>query len=66
MAGPALPGPLRGDITGHATRIALGKLGQRAEFLDAQHERLDELIIPSSRPVPSACSPLRDRPRCAR
>src|SRR5258708_2088069 len=55
MAGPALPGPLPGDITGHATRIALGKLGQRAQFLDAQQERLPEPIIPSSQTLPSAC-----------
>ena len=38
------PGP--GDVAGHATRIALRELGRRAQFLDGQLVRLDELIIP--------------------
>ena len=38
--------PRPGDVPGYATRIALRELGRRAEFLDAQLERLDELIIP--------------------
>ena len=31
---------------GYATRIALRELGRRAQFLDGQLERLDELIVP--------------------
>jgi transposase len=31
---------------GYATRIALRELGRRAQFLDTQLERLDELIVP--------------------
>ena len=31
---------------GYATRLALRELGRRAEFLDAQLARLDELIVP--------------------
>jgi hypothetical protein len=38
--------PRPGDVPGYATRIALRELGRRAQFLDAQLERLDELIIP--------------------
>jgi len=38
--------PRPGSTVGYATRIALRELGRRAEFLDAQLERLDELIIP--------------------
>jgi transposase len=38
--------PRPGDAVGYATRIALRELGRRAEFLDAQIERLDELIVP--------------------
>ena len=38
--------PRPGSTIGYATRIALRELGRRAEFLDAQIERLDELIIP--------------------
>ena len=34
-----------GDVPGYATRIALRELGRRARFLDAQLQRLDELII---------------------
>ena len=38
--------PRPGDVPGYATRIALRELGRRAEFLDGQLERLDELIVP--------------------
>jgi transposase len=38
--------PRPGDVTGYAVRIALRELGRRAQFLDGQLERLDELIVP--------------------
>jgi transposase len=38
--------PRPGDVVGYATRVALRELGRRAEFLDAQLGRLDELIVP--------------------
>ena len=38
--------PRPGDVPGYATRVALRELGRRAQFLDAQLERLDELIGP--------------------
>src|SRR6516225_3837222 len=38
--------PRPGDVPGHATRVALRELGRRARFLDAQLDRLDELIGP--------------------
>ena len=38
--------PRPGDVPGYATRIALRELGRRAQFLDAQLDRLDELIGP--------------------
>ena len=38
--------PRPGSTVGYATRIALRELGLRAEFFDAQLERLDELILP--------------------
>jgi transposase len=38
--------PRPGGTPGYATRIALRELGRRAEFLDAQLGRLDELIVP--------------------
>ena len=38
--------PRPGDVAGHATRIALRELGRRAQFLDGQLQRLDELIVP--------------------
>src|SRR5580693_1170227 len=38
--------PRPGDAVGYATRTALRELGRRAQFLDAQLERLDELIVP--------------------
>jgi len=34
------------EVPGYATRIALRELARRAEFLDAQLQRLDALIIP--------------------
>ena len=33
-------------MVGYATRVALRELGRRAEFLDGQLGRLDELIVP--------------------
>ena len=38
--------PRPGDAVGYATRIAVRELGRRAEFLDGQLGRLDELIVP--------------------
>jgi transposase len=38
--------PRPGDVVGYATRVALRELGRRAEFLDDQLERLDELMVP--------------------
>ena len=38
--------PRPGSTVGYATRIALRELGRRAEFLGAQLDRLDELIVP--------------------
>jgi transposase len=38
--------PRPGDVPGYATRVALRELGRRAQFLDAQLERLDELTGP--------------------
>ena len=38
--------PRPGDVAGYATRVALRELARRAEFLDAQLQRLDALIIP--------------------
>ncbi len=38
--------PRPGDVVGYATRVALRELGRRAEFLDSQLGRLDELIVP--------------------
>jgi transposase len=45
--------PRPGEVVGFATRVALRELGRRAEFLDAQLERLDELIVP----LVTACAP---------
>jgi transposase len=45
-AGIALLRPRPGDAAGYATRFALRALGRRAEFLDGQIERLDDLIVP--------------------
>jgi transposase len=38
--------PRPGDVPGYATRVALRELGRRAQFLDAQLDRLGELIGP--------------------
>jgi transposase len=38
--------PRPGATVGYATRIAVRELGRRAEFLDGQLARLDELIVP--------------------
>ncbi len=38
--------PRPGDVVGYATRVAVRELGRRAEFLDGQLGRLDELIVP--------------------
>jgi transposase len=38
--------PRPGDVPGYAVRVALRELGRRAQFLDAQLGRLDELIGP--------------------
>src|SRR5437899_9153672 len=46
VAGLASLRPRPGDVVGYATRVALRELGRRAEFLDGQLERLDELIAP--------------------
>jgi transposase len=41
----ALLRPRPGNAAGYATRFALRELGRRAEFLDDQIERLDDLIV---------------------
>ena len=38
--------PRPGDVAGYAIRVALRELGRRAQFLDGQLGRLDELIVP--------------------
>src|SRR5580692_6381724 len=38
--------PRPGEAVGYATRTALRELGRRAEFLDGQLGRLDDLIVP--------------------
>jgi transposase len=38
--------PRPGNVPGYAVRVALRELGRRAEFLDGQLERLDDLIVP--------------------
>ena len=45
--------PRPGDAAPYAVRIALRELGRRVEFLDAQLERLDDLIVP----LVTACAP---------
>jgi transposase len=57
VSGLASLRPRPGDVVGYATRIALSELGRRAEFLDAQLERLDELIAPLVAARAPACSP---------
>ncbi len=60
--------PRPGDVAGHATRIALRELGRRAQFLDGQLGRLDELIVPLVTTHAPACSPCTGSgpapPRC--
>ena len=46
VAGLASLRPRPGDVVGYATRVALRELGRRAQFLDDQLDRLDELIAP--------------------
>ena len=46
VSGLAALRPRPGAVVGYATRIALRELGRRAEFLDSQLGRLDELIVP--------------------
>jgi transposase len=46
VAGLASLRPRPGSTVGYATRIALRELGRRAQFLDGQLGRLDELIVP--------------------
>jgi transposase len=46
VSGLAALRPRPGGTVGYATRVALRELGRRAEFLDGQIERLDELIVP--------------------
>jgi transposase len=45
-AGLAALRPRPVDVPGYATRVALRELGRRVAFLDAQLERLGELIVP--------------------
>jgi transposase len=45
-AGIAALRPRPGDAADYAVRMALRELGRRVEFLDAQIERLDDLIVP--------------------
>ena len=53
--------PRPGDVPGYATRVALRELGRRAQFLDAQLDRLDELIGPLVTAPRRACWPARRR-----
>ena len=46
ITGLAALRPRPGDVAGHAVRVALRELGRRAQFLDGQLDRLDELIVP--------------------
>jgi transposase len=46
VSGLASLRPRPGGTVGYATRVALRELGRRAEFLDGQTGRLDELIVP--------------------
>ena len=58
--------PRPGDVVGYATRVALRELGRRAEFLDGQFERPDELIIPLVTTRAPACSPFTGSARTPR
>ena len=68
VAGLASLRPRPGDVAGYAVRVALRELGRRAQFLDGQLGRLDDLIVPWSPPAPRACSPCTGSgpapPRC--
>ena len=46
VAGLASLRPRPGDVAGYAVRVALRELGRRAQFLDGQLGRLDDLIVP--------------------
>ena len=46
VAGLAALRPRPGSMVRYHTLLALRELGRRAQFLDAQLERLDELIVP--------------------
>ena len=55
--------PRPGDVPGYATRVALRELGRRAQFLDAQLDRLDEADRPAGhRPRAGPAAPARRRP----
>ena len=55
--------PRPGSIVRYATRCRLRELGRRAQFLDGQLERLDELIVPLvTARAPGLLAPLRRRP----
>ncbi|MGI8633310.1 MAG: IS110 family transposase [Solirubrobacterales bacterium] len=45
MAEAASMRPRPGEVVGYATRFAVRELGRRAEFLDDQLDRLNELIV---------------------
>ncbi len=45
MAEAASMRPRPGEVVGYATRFAVRELGRRAEFLDEQLDRLNELIL---------------------
>jgi transposase len=46
VAGLAALRPRPGEVVAYATRVALRELGRRAEFLEDQLARLDDLIVP--------------------
>jgi hypothetical protein len=58
--------PRPGDAAEYSLPVALRELGRRVEFLDAQIERLDDLITPLVTAPPPAAQPLRRRPRYRR
>ena len=63
VAGLAALRPRPGDVAGYATRVALRELGRRAQFLDGQLDRLDELIVPLvTARAPGLLALLRGRP----
>ena len=49
--------PRTGAAVGYGTRISLRELGRRAEFLDRQLERLDDLLVPMVTAPDRPCSP---------